>query len=631
MPDVAFSETARADTMATASAVMAPASAQAVQVVDRSRHDTHSVPGVEPSERAIATTHGAAENAPSDGMPASPASATDEPEPHDSGAAHDKEDRGASSSATSEAEATEVHEQPETTLEDDVPSPLESGDDTLPDPAAEMQTGIPAEADPDKPAIEDVATKLSEEPDKSDLSADATPPDDARDDNSEDSVKNDDTTTNVLKTAALEREPEAVTSDNNETSTPRNPDTRDAIETPTIVEAEPPISVPEAKPRTHNKIAETELHAPSEKYPELEPQSPAQGATLQTEQLVDSERVDPDLEAALGDMFASPPELIDRRAPLGVPGDSFSMPPRDEPMQRYSTVAVPDDDIERFEDVRSGAINRKAAVSSIHPTPDSRSQTQFTHSSYASAPQYASLGQGHVDQDGWRQTGANQTGAGEAGPGQTGFTAHELGQARDPSFSTSDQIAPDPALERSHIDTRIDVPFATDFTDNSVPPHPMERRGRHVHADLNRRRATVNLGWFCLAALLGSFIGIVTLARETVVRTLPGAADFYSAIGHPVNIRGLDFENVSYDWTTDGGRPAIDVKGTIRNVSAIAMEVPTVVFVLLDDRGDELYNWASRVRDTPIEAGGQAMFEARVPAPPKAARRLRVRFARKSR
>jgi len=88
---------------------------------------------------------------------------------------------------------------------------------------------------------------------------------------------------------------------------------------------------------------------------------------------------------------------------------------------------------------------------------------------------------------------------------------------------------------------------------------------------------------------------------------------------------------VSYDWTTDAGRPAIDVKGKIRNVSSVAMDVPTVVFVLLDARGDELYNWASQVRDAPLAAGAEVSFEARVPAPPKAARRLRVRFARKSR
>ena len=131
--------------------------------------------------------------------------------------------------------------------------------------------------------------------------------------------------------------------------------------------------------------------------------------------------------------------------------------------------------------------------------------------------------------------------------------------------------------------------------------------------------------------MLGSIVGIVTLARNTVVQALPGAAGIYAAIGQPVNVRGLDFDNVAYDWTTFEGRPAIAVTGTIRNVSKVSLDVPTVVFVLFDDRGDELYNWASRVRNKPIAAGGEASFDALVPAPPATARRLRVRFARKSR
>lgn len=287
------------------------------------------------------------------------------------------------------------------------------------------------------------------------------------------------------------------------------------------------------------------------------------------------------LEAALGDMFATPLDHGERRVPLGAP---------DEPL------------------------DTQRSVGQIAERPPERSElAQGDHQPAGHADSELISAQDQVDYSSY------------------GRERHAHPAAGEPTFSSPDEIAPDPSLERSHIDLRTDAPFATDFTQDVTQPIPSERRGRHVHADLHRRRAAINLGWFCLAAVVGSIIGIVTLGRDSVVRALPGAANFYAAVGAPVNTRGLDFADVSYDWTTEQGRPAISVKGKIRNVSNVPLDVPTVVFVLLDDRGDELYNWASRVREDPIAAGGEAAFTAQVPAPPGAARRLRVRFARKSR
>ncbi|MEM7213520.1 MAG: DUF3426 domain-containing protein, partial [Pseudomonadota bacterium] len=201
----------------------------------------------------------------------------------------------------------------------------------------------------------------------------------------------------------------------------------------------------------------------------------------------------------------------------------------------------------------------------------------------------------------------------------------------DQGFATPDQIAPDPTMSRSHIDIVADSPFATDFSEPVTAPGQGARRGQHLQEQLIRRRISMNVGWFCIAVVITSVIGFAWLAPDTVVRALPGTAKLYAALGQTVNTRGLDFENVSYSWTQDGGRPALDVTGRIRNVSEVPQRVPTLVFVLLDEQGDELYNWASPVVRKPLAAGAETEFSARVPAPPEAAHHLRVRFARKSR
>ncbi|MEL6421721.1 MAG: FxLYD domain-containing protein [Pseudomonadota bacterium] len=199
------------------------------------------------------------------------------------------------------------------------------------------------------------------------------------------------------------------------------------------------------------------------------------------------------------------------------------------------------------------------------------------------------------------------------------------------NFRAADDIAPDPARIRSHVDLRQDRPFTTDFAEVTAPGPTTERRGRQLQSALGRRRALLNLGWFAMALIIGVLGGLLVLAPSRVVDTFPAMARVYDALGMPGAARGLAFEDIQYSWTRTEGRAAIDVNGAIRNVSGDAQRVPTVVFVLMDDAGDELFTWARRVHDGTLPPGDAIAFAAQVPAPPDATRRLRVRFARPGR
>jgi Protein of unknown function (DUF3426) len=139
----------------------------------------------------------------------------------------------------------------------------------------------------------------------------------------------------------------------------------------------------------------------------------------------------------------------------------------------------------------------------------------------------------------------------------------------------------------------------------------------------------VTIGWVLFAGIVAGLMGFLYVGRTQVVRTLPGAAPIYASAGLPVNVRGLEFRNVSYKWGIDRkGRPAMTVAGTVVNITNQPQSVPSVAFVFLDATQAELFNWATPIRDTPLQPGKSTSFEARIPAPPDAVANLQLRFAK---
>lgn len=163
----------------------------------------------------------------------------------------------------------------------------------------------------------------------------------------------------------------------------------------------------------------------------------------------------------------------------------------------------------------------------------------------------------------------------------------------------------------------------------SDPPKPSAMATSYLsRGAVMSKRAGIIAGW----AGLGLGIAAVAIgffaAPQAVVAALPGAARLYDRMGIAVNLRGLAFDNVTYNWIEQGGRPALDVTGEIVNLTGRAIEPPPVLFALRDGEAAEVFQWAARVRDEPLAAGERAEFSARIPSPPGAVRSLQVRFAR---
>jgi hypothetical protein len=155
----------------------------------------------------------------------------------------------------------------------------------------------------------------------------------------------------------------------------------------------------------------------------------------------------------------------------------------------------------------------------------------------------------------------------------------------------------------------------------------------HVYAGEEEKRKPrtgriVTIGWMVLILIVLLVGALFALAPKMVTSYLPGAARLYAMLGMPVGAQGLAFQDVRYDWTNDGSQTVLEVQGNVVNVSNSAVEVPTVVIALRDEKGEEISEWTTKVVETELGAGEQAAFLRQIPSPPSNVRSLKVRFAK---
>ena len=218
----------------------------------------------------------------------------------------------------------------------------------------------------------------------------------------------------------------------------------------------------------------------------------------------------------------------------------------------------------------------------------------------------------------------------EPGEGAAGEEAADVGQdtaedqAGDEPFSDSEmEDAFSAAVAEAGMASPEDEPEAEPEPES--PPIVIGKAKRKRRGAVPGKLAA---GWAALAIALAGVLSAGYFQRVNVVRLFPGAASAYERIGLPVNIRGLEFEDVKYSWETSAGRPVLEVFGDIVNITGRPLKVPTVVFGLRTKEHVEVYQWAADVRSDPLPPGERTAFAAQIPSPPKSIRDVQVRFAK---
>ena len=167
------------------------------------------------------------------------------------------------------------------------------------------------------------------------------------------------------------------------------------------------------------------------------------------------------------------------------------------------------------------------------------------------------------------------------------------------------------------------APLSTAKPDSDEADNFVARRKRLQARRVKARRSS---HWTALILVLFAFNVALIGARSEVVRFFPQTASLFSAIGLPVNLRNLKFENMRISKETQEGLAALVIEGSIVSIASKATEVPRLRFAARDAAGQEVYTWSSMPSRSTIGPGEKLEFRSRLVSPPESATDVVVRF-----
>lgn len=148
---------------------------------------------------------------------------------------------------------------------------------------------------------------------------------------------------------------------------------------------------------------------------------------------------------------------------------------------------------------------------------------------------------------------------------------------------------------------------------------------RRFRRDAFRGRSLMKPLPLGIAALVAINAGILAF-RSDIVRLLPQTASLYAAIGLPVNLRGLAFDNIRMSRTEQEGVGVLVVEGSIVNVTGRSVEVPRLRLAVRNTAKNEVYAWTSLPSRSILAPGEVLPFRSRLASPPADAGEVQVRF-----
>lgn len=162
--------------------------------------------------------------------------------------------------------------------------------------------------------------------------------------------------------------------------------------------------------------------------------------------------------------------------------------------------------------------------------------------------------------------------------------------------------------------------------DDAGPPDIESVAARRARADARRRRnrprIPLPLAIVALVTLCGALLGW----RKDIVRHAPQLASFYSAIGLPVNLRGLAFADLKIGNEIHDGVPVLVVEGMIVSTISMPVDVPRLRFALRNATGAEVYAWTAQPSQPVLGAFETMPFRSRLASPPAEGHDIQVRF-----
>jgi predicted Zn finger-like uncharacterized protein len=149
---------------------------------------------------------------------------------------------------------------------------------------------------------------------------------------------------------------------------------------------------------------------------------------------------------------------------------------------------------------------------------------------------------------------------------------------------------------------------------------------RRARLKTRRQQKKRSSRWTAIVLVLFAFNVALIGSRGEVVRYFPQTASLFAAVGLPVNLRNLKFDNVRITKDTIDGANTLVIEGMIVNTIGKPAEVPRLRFAARNTSGQEVYTWTALPTRSILGAGESLEFSSRLVSPPADANDVMVRF-----
>lgn len=181
-----------------------------------------------------------------------------------------------------------------------------------------------------------------------------------------------------------------------------------------------------------------------------------------------------------------------------------------------------------------------------------------------------------------------------------------------------------PPMEPAGPPENPPAPPIAGFTGDAEAFNARRARKRQAQHRKSKQWPVPGLPTIILALIAANMVLVAW--RIDIVRLLPQTASLYAAIGLPVNLRGMAFENIKMSKEQQDGMTVLLVEGSIVNVTSRAVEVPRVRLAVRNDSKNEIYSWTALPTRTVLGPGETLPFRSRLASPPAEARDVMIRF-----
>ena len=186
-------------------------------------------------------------------------------------------------------------------------------------------------------------------------------------------------------------------------------------------------------------------------------------------------------------------------------------------------------------------------------------------------------------------------------------TQADVTAAQDEAVSAAAEMPV--AIDAPSLVPSIESPAHPDAAAESDEIENFAARRKRLQA--RRKQARRSSRWTAFILVLFAFNVALIGARSEVVRFFPQTASLFAAVGLPVNLRNLRFENMRISKEVQEGLSSLVVEGTIVSVTSRPSEVPRLRFAARDAAGQEVYTWTAMPSRSILGPGEKLDFRSR--------------------